>query len=82
MTSMTWTAAPAGYLGLGRADVCPHIDPRPHTVQGTAVPFGGDRKVAVPAGVERLVQDVRFSNSIAPNDGTTLGIHSSRRPPS
>ena len=79
MTSMTWTAAPAGYLGLGRADVCPQIDRRPHAVQGTAVPFGGDRKVTVPAGVERLVQGFRFDNSIAPTTGTTLGIHSSRR---
>jgi hypothetical protein len=80
MTSMTWTAAPAGYLGLGGVAVCPQVDPRPHTVRGTTVPFGS-RKV-VPAGVEGLVQDFRFHNSIAPNDGTTLGIHSSKRPTS
>jgi len=82
MISMTWTAAPAGYFGLGGSDVCPQIDPRPQTVQGTAVPFARDRKVFVPAGGERLVEGFRIHNCIAPNDGTTLGIHSSGRPQS
>jgi hypothetical protein len=82
MISMTWTAAPTDYLGLGGSDACPQVNPRTQTVQGTAVPFARDRKVFVPAGGERLVEDFRIHNSIAPNDGTTLGIHPPRRPQS
>jgi hypothetical protein len=82
MISMTWTAAPAGFLGLGGSELRPYTDLRPRTVQGTAVPFGGDRQVFVPADGKRLVEDVRIHNCIAPTTGTTLGIHSSRRPQS
>jgi hypothetical protein len=82
MTSMTWTDAPAGYLGLGSSDARPQADLRLRTAQGTALPFAWDRQVLVPAGGERLVQDFRVRTCIAPTDGTTLGIHVPGRPPS
>ena len=88
MITTTWTAAPAGYLGLGGSDVRPDVARRPQTALGTAVPFARNRKVVVPAGAERLVEgfgsqsDFGTHNCMAPNDGTTLGIHSSGRPQS
>ena len=82
MISMTWTAAPADYLGLGRSDVRPCIAPRPRAVQGTAVPFARERQLSVAPTGNRLVVDVHVQKSIAPTTGTTLGIHSSSRPQS
>jgi hypothetical protein len=95
MITTTWTAAPAGFLGLGGTDA------RPYAVQGTAVPFGGsmvdgmtggprlrtdDRRAFQPSNgqqvTERLVVEVHVQKPIAPTTGTTLGIPSSRRPPS
>ena len=70
MISTTWSAAPAGLLGLGGSDA------RPYAVQGTAVPFGCDvdgltgttrprtaeRQAFLPAGARRvhggLVEDL------------------------
>ena len=82
MISTTWTKAPADLLGLGSADVRPYpgvvVCPTPVTVQGTGLPTGGTairlRPVFEPAPTQALAH-----NSIAQNDGTTLGIHSSRR---
>jgi hypothetical protein len=80
MITMTWTKAPADLLGLGSAVVRPYpgvvVCPTPVTVQGTGLPIGGTavrlRPVFEP--VQASEHDV-----IAQNDGTTLGIHSSRR---
>ena len=74
MINTTWTDAPAGFLGLGCSDA------RPNAVMGTAVPFGGDQRAVVETVGKRPVEDVRFHNFIALNDGTTLGIHPSGRP--
>ena len=82
MISMTWTAAPADYLGLGGSDVRPCIDPRPRTGKGTAVPFGLEPQLSVAPTGNRLVVDVHTQKPIAPTTGTTLGIHPSGRPQS
>jgi hypothetical protein len=74
MITTTWTVAPAGFLGLGGSN------PRSNAARGTAVPFGGDQRALVETVGKRPVEDVRFHNFIAPNDGTTLGIHLSGRP--
>jgi hypothetical protein len=98
MTSITWTAAPAGILGLGGTNA------RPYAVQGTAVPFGGStvedmssatrlritdrqavlqpQRVVEGPAFDRLVVEVHVQKPIAPTNGTTLGIPSSSRPPS
>jgi hypothetical protein len=94
MISTTWTAAPAGFLGLGGSDARP-------CAPGTAVPFGGstvdgmtgrlrlrtdDLRAFLPSNgqqvTERLVVEVHVQKPIAPTTGTTLGIPSSRRPAS
>ena len=80
MISMTWTAAPADYLGLGSSDVRPCTDLRPRAVQGTAVPFARERQLSVAPTGYRLVVDLHVQKSIAPTTGTTLGIHPSGRP--
>ena len=79
MITTTWTKAPADLLGLGSSDVrrCTGYDartgiavspaPRVAPFQGTGVPAGG-----IAVRLRPLAH-----NSI---DGTTLGIHSSRRP--
>jgi hypothetical protein len=74
MISMTWTAAPAGFLGLSGSD------PRTYAVRGTAVPFGRDRRPFVEPAGNRLVVEVHVQKPNAPTTGTTLGIPSSRRP--
>ena len=94
MTSMTWTAAPAGSLGLGgsdvRADACAHapstlppsaLAPSGFALFGTAGADARLRPVAVhvvPAERQPRIAPTYF----AQNDGTTLGIHSSGRPQS
>ncbi|HLM07648.1 MAG TPA: hypothetical protein VK402_20930 [Blastococcus sp.] len=80
MITTTWTKAPADLLGLGSDAVRPYpgvvVCPTPVTVQGTGLPTGGadvrQRPVFEPA------TQAFAHNSI----GTTLGIHSSRRPQS
>ncbi len=84
MISTTWTAAPAGFLGMGGSDL------RPYAVEGSAVPVAGavarpradEPRAFLPVTGQRVVEDVRTHNCIAPNDGTTLGIHPPRRPQS
>jgi hypothetical protein len=87
MISTTWTAAPAGSLGLGGSDA------RPYVFQGTAAPFGGMTCAARPRTADRqaflqapvvdvLGLEVHVQKPIAPTTGTTLGIPSSRRPAS
>jgi hypothetical protein len=95
MISTTWTTAPAGPLGLGSLDVRPAYGPGlfgfaaragspTATAQGTGLPAVGTG-VRVRPGARQVIgqvigQDVR-STSLQ-NNGTTLGIHSSRRPQS
>ena len=93
----TWTTTPAGLLGLGGSAMrsCTDLDlravigvspaPRVAPVGGTGVPAGGS------AARLRLVfrQDVAPQTAVQAQtfvhnsiDGTTLGFHPSRRPPS
>lgn len=83
MISTTWTEAPAGMPAAG-LDVRPRAlrrAPEAFTAayQGTGLPFGGAvvdtvAPVAPQIGTQLTTQ---FHT-----DATTLGIHSSRRPPS
>lgn len=97
MISMTWTKAPADLLGLGGSDVRPAFGPglcsgsddlvavysaAPNApVQRTGLPAGSTavrlRPVTAPAIGHDVVTTTTFENN-----GTTLGIHSSRRPQS
>ena len=85
MISTTWTEAPAGMPAAG-------LDVRPRAVrrapeaftapyQGTGLPFGGavvDTVAPVaPQVTAELITTTQFHT-----DATTLGISSSRRPPS
>ena len=96
MISTTWTMSPADLLGLGNADVC--VSPAPVMDAGSAVrpgapfavtaQFGGTR-VPVAGGAIRLRPVLRqvighdvVTKKSFENNGTTLGIHSSRRPKS
>lgn len=92
MISTTWTMSPADLLGPGNADVC--VSPAPVMDAGSAVrpgapfavtaQFGGTPVSAVrPRPLPRQVigHDVVTKKSFE-NNGTTLGIHSSRRPQS
>jgi hypothetical protein len=91
MISTTWTTAPAGPLGLGSLDVRPAYGPGlfgfaaragspTATAQGTGLPAVGTA-VRVRPGVRQVIgQDV--PSTFFQNNGTTLGIHSSRRPQS
>jgi hypothetical protein len=78
MTSMTWTAAPAGFLGLGGSDVCGNKSA--FALIGTAGADARLRPVVVHVPAER--QPRIAPTYIAQNDGTTLGIHPSGRPQS
>ena len=84
MISNAWSFAPADLLGLGRSDVraypgvvvCPTAAP----VQGTGLPTAVRRRPDVQlVGIEVFAQAFAHNSM---NDGTTLGIHSSRRPQS
>ena len=90
-TTTTWTDAPAGFLGREGSAA------RPYAVEGTAVPFTGmsgaarlrtdERQAFAQSNVqapviEALGVDVFVQKPIAPTNGTTLGIPSSRRPAS
>ena len=93
MTSMTWTNAPAGLLGLGGSDapacagfgmpfgvaVAPTFVP----VQGTGVPTVGTAarlRQDAEIGMTTGIQTLEHNYIGTKNDATTLGIHPSRRP--
>ena len=84
MTSITWTAAPAGSLGLGGSDVRAFGRVVSNSVfdmvatAGAPVGFRPTFAQAVPAEKQPRIAPTY----IAPNDDTTLGIPSSRRPTS
>ena len=84
MITTTWTDAPAGMPAEGLV-VRPRAlrrGPEAFTApyQGTGLPFGGVVVDTVAPTVQRpatgLISIDKFHN-----DATTLGIHSSRRPP-
>jgi hypothetical protein len=98
MISTTFTNAPAGFLGLGSADVRPYpgvvVCATPAPVQGTGLPVAAvavDVRGMTGGTSARLRQVNRQAfgqtathEQIDPifttqNDGTTLGIPSSRR---
>ena len=95
MITTTWMKAPADLLGLGSSDVrrCTGYDartgiavtpaPRVAPVQGTGVPAGGTAvRLRPDFGQARTQAQFEVQNPpLAHNsiDGTTLGIHSSRR---
>ena len=97
MTSTTPTWAPADLLGLGGFDVRPaygpglcsdsaelvavHIAAPTAPVQGTGLPAGSTAGRLRPVTVQPIGHDVVTTKTFE-NNGTTLGIHSSRRPQS
>jgi hypothetical protein len=97
MTSMTPTLAPADLLGLGGFDVRPTYGPGlcsgsaelvavliaapTAPVQGTGVPAGSTAVRLRPVTRQAIGHDVVITKTFE-NNGTTLGIHSSRRPQS
>ena len=96
MISMTWTKAPADLLGQGGFDerpadgpgLCSGSDDRVAVysaapdapVQGTGLPAGSTAVRLRPVTAPAIGHDVVTKNF--ENNGTTLGIHSSRRPQS
>ena len=90
MISTTWTKAPADLLGLGSLDVRPAYGPGQcfaeragaptATAQGTGLSAVGTAVRVRPVARQAIGHDV-ITNSFD-NNGTTLGIHSSRRPQS
>jgi hypothetical protein len=90
MISTTWTKAPADLLGLGGLDVRPAHGPGlglaeragvpTATAQGTGLSAVGTAVRTRPVARQAIGHDV-ITNSFE-NNGTTLGIHSSRRPQS
>ncbi len=97
MISTMWTKAPADLLGLGGIDVRPaygpglcsgsaelvavHIAAPTAPVQGTGLPAGSTAVRLRPVTRQAIGHDVVTKNFFD-NNGTTLGIHSSRRPQS
>ena len=97
MLSTSWTAAPAGFLGTGSADVRPYavvgtavrpvLSGAVVPVQGTGVPTAVRRRATglfatgMPDAKQLPPTTQQFA-PITPNDGTTLGYHFSRRPQS
>ena len=96
MISMTWTKAPADLLGQGGLDVRPvygpglcsgsaelvavHIAAPTAPVQGTGLPAGSTAVRLRPVTAPAIGHDV--TTTTFENNGTTLGIPSSRRPQS
>ena len=91
MINMTWSTAPADLLGRGGLDVRPvHglglcryervVSPIP-TPQGTGLPAVGTAVRRRPVTAQVIGHDDVTIKSFQ-NNGTTLGIHSSRRPQS
>ena len=93
MTNTTWTKAPADLLGLGGLDVRPVYGPglcggRAEravapiaTRQGSGVSAVGTALRVRPVTRQAIDHGVVTTKSFQ-NNGTTLGIHSSRRPQS
>jgi hypothetical protein len=97
MISMTPTFAPADSLGLGGFDVRPAYGPGlcsgsaepvavriaapTAPVQGTGLPAGSTAVRLRPVTRQAIRHDVVTEKTFEKN-GTTLGIHSSRRPQS
>ena len=97
MISMTSTWAPADLVGQGGFDVRPaygpglcsgsaelvavHIAAPTAPVQGTGLPAGSTAVRLRPVTRQAIGHDVVTENFFD-NNGTTLGIHSSRRPQS
>ena len=85
MISTTWTDALAGMPAAG-LDVRPRASrraPEAFTApyQGTGLPFGASVvDTAVPAAVAQIAVEPITTDTFH-TDATTLGIHSSRRPP-
>jgi hypothetical protein len=84
MITTTWTDGPAGMPAEGLV-----VRPRPFRrapeaftapYQGTGLPFGGVVVDTVAPTVQRPATGL-ISTDKFHNDATTLGIHSSRRPP-
>ena len=86
MISTTWTDALAGMPAAG-LDVRPRAfrrAPEAFTApyQGTGLPFGASVvDTVVPAAVAQIAVEPITTDTFH-TDATTLGIHSSRRPPS
>jgi hypothetical protein len=97
MISTTWTKAPADLLGTGGIDVRPAHGPglcggsadlavartaAPNApVQGTGLPTGS-AAVRLRPVTRQSIGDVVVTEQAFDNNGTTLWIHSSRRPQS
>ncbi|MGY1804796.1 hypothetical protein ACI78T_16055 [Blastococcus sp. SYSU D00922] len=97
MISTTWTKAPADLLGMGGIDVRPAYGPGlcggsadllavqiaapTAPAQGTGLP-AGSTAVRLRPVTRRPIGDVVVTKHLFENNGTTLGIHSSRRPQS
>jgi hypothetical protein len=93
MTNITWMKAPADLLGLGGLDVRPVYGPGLSgglaeravapvaTRQGTGLPAVGTALRLRPVTRQAIGHGVVTTKSFE-NNGTTLGIHSSRRPQS
>jgi hypothetical protein len=93
MINMTWSKAPADVLGLGGLDVRPAYGPglcsgRAERAVAPIAPAQGTGLSAVGTAVRpRPVVRQAFGHDVVTtknfeNTGTTLGIHSSRRPQS
>ena len=84
MITTTWTDGPAGMPAEGlvvRPRTCrraPEAFTAPY--QGTGLPFGGVVVDTVAPTVQRPATGLIATDKFH-NDATTLGIHSSRRPP-
>ena len=91
MISTTWTKAPADLLGLGSLDVRPAYGPGQcfaeragapaATAQGTGLSAVSTAIRLRPVTRQAIGHDV-VTEKFFDNTGTTLGIHSSRRPQS
>ncbi len=86
MITFSWTEAPAGLPaeGLVVRPRCDRRAPEAFTApyQGTGLPFGGSVvDTVVPQAAMQLPTTGVIANDKFHTDVTTLGIHSSRRPP-
>ncbi len=85
MISISWTDAPAGVVGALVRPRCERRAPDAFTApqQGTGLPFGtvGGSVVDIVAPTVQVPATGRTATDKFHNDATTLGIHSSRRPP-
>jgi hypothetical protein len=83
MITMTWTDAPAGLPaeGLVVRPRCERRAPEAFTApyQGTGLPFGGSVVDTVAPVAQTAPTGVSTTDNV--HIATTLGIHSSRRPP-